>query len=229
MHHRTPEIIHVAKLINRTPSALAMKLVNFASIDPAITSTGRKGLSNASAMDREIWEEFNANWEGLALESQLILQTFQEEAAIEEVEELPTMNYFGATKEVRVEIRLKQAFFRKTVLSNYEGQCCMTGLKDERLLFASHIVPWSQDKQNRLNPRNGLCLSALHDRAFDKGLITVEASLTIRVSSALKSLATNKFTDAALLSLEGKPILTPSKFLPSAEFLAYHNQHIFLG
>lgn len=229
MHHRNPEIIAVAKLINRTPSALAMKLVNFASIDPTIISSGRKGLGNASALDKEIWDEFNANWEKLALESQLILQTIQGEAINEDVEDLPTMSYFGATRKARVEVRLKQAFFRKAVLSSYEGQCCMTGLRDERLLLASHIVPWSQDEQNRLNPRNGLCLSALHDRAFDKGLITVESNLRIRVSSALRNLANNEFANTALISLDGKVILTPSKFSPSTEFLDYHNQHIFLG
>ncbi len=229
MHHRNPEIIRVAKLINRTPSALAMKLVNFASIDPTITSTGRKGLGNASALDKEIWDEFNANWEKLALESRLILQTIQGEVVNEDVEDLSPMNYFGATRKAQVEVRIKQAFFRKAVLSSYEGQCCMTRLSDERLLLASHIVPWSLDEQNRLNPRNGLCLSALHDRAFDKGLITVESNFRIRVSSAISSLADNEFAMAALLSLDGKMILTPSKFPPSAEFLDYHNQHIFLG
>jgi hypothetical protein len=28
----------------------------------------------------------------------------------------------------------------------------MSGLSDSRLLIASHIVPWSSDKANRLNP-----------------------------------------------------------------------------
>lgn len=47
----------------------------------------------------------------------------------------------------------------------------MSGLAEPRLLIASHIVPWSKDKTNRLNPSNGLCLSAIHDRAFDQGFI----------------------------------------------------------
>ena len=42
--------------MGRTPSALAMKLVNIAGLDPAITSTGRRGLSNASAGDRDMWD-----------------------------------------------------------------------------------------------------------------------------------------------------------------------------
>ena len=41
LHSKNPQIIELAKLIGRTPSALAMKLVNFASLDPSITDTGR--------------------------------------------------------------------------------------------------------------------------------------------------------------------------------------------
>jgi hypothetical protein len=49
---RTPEVIKLAGLIGRTPGAVAMKLSNFASLDPAITGTGRKGLEGASNLDR---------------------------------------------------------------------------------------------------------------------------------------------------------------------------------
>lgn len=230
MHHRNPEIIRIAKLINRTSSALAMKLVNFASLDPSIINTGRKGLGNASSLDREIWDEFNADWETLAIESQLILQAIGiDEGQDGNTESQLSESYFGETRKAQVEVRIKQSFFRKAVLSSYEGRCCMTGLNDERLLLASHIVPWSQSKQDRLNPRNGLCLSALHDRAFDKGLITVEPSTKIRVSSAVKDLAGNKFARASLLSLDKQFISLPSKFPPSEEFLKYHNLQIFLG
>lgn len=52
MHSRNPEIIRLATLIGRTPSALAMKLTNIARLDPAITSTGRKRLSGASAANK---------------------------------------------------------------------------------------------------------------------------------------------------------------------------------
>jgi len=52
MHSRNPEIIRLATLIGRTPSALAMKLTNIARLDPAITSIGRKGLNGASAADK---------------------------------------------------------------------------------------------------------------------------------------------------------------------------------
>ncbi|PKO63479.1 MAG: hypothetical protein CVU23_10510 [Betaproteobacteria bacterium HGW-Betaproteobacteria-17] len=177
LHSRNAEIIELATLIGRTPSAVAMKLVNFASLDPAITSTGRSGLGNASSLDREVWDEFHADWERLAVECALLNQQLLEGraepvSAPESDETFDLNDYSGETRQVLTEQRIKQNFFRRAVLASYRGRCCMSGLSDARLLIASHIVPWSKDKANRLNPSNGLCLSAIHDRAFDKGLIS---------------------------------------------------------
>ena len=69
MHSRNPEIIKYAELISRTPSALAMKLTNIASLDPAITSSGRRGLRNISLTDKAMWDEMQADWEGFAVEA----------------------------------------------------------------------------------------------------------------------------------------------------------------
>ena len=57
------------------------------------------------------------------------------------------------------------------VLSNYDSKCAITGIDIPQLLYASHIIPWSQNENERLNPENGICLSALYDKAIDKGLI----------------------------------------------------------
>ena len=105
----------------------------------------------------------------------------------------------------------------------------MSGLGVPELLIASHIVPWKVDRPNRLNPRNGLCLSALHDRAFDKGFITVTIDLRIKVSKALKKYDSEKFLASSLLSLDGKDLLLPEKFFPNPDFLAYHVKNIFKG
>ena len=88
-------------------------------------------------------------------------------------------------------------------------------------MVASHIVPWSKDKANRLNPSNGLCLSAIHDRAFDKGLITLSEDMKVIVSAELKR---NKeaFVKNALIPLDGKPIELPERFTPQHEFIAWH-------
>ena len=60
LHRGNSEIIRVATAIGRSPSALAMKLTNIASLDPAITATGRAGLTGASAADRQMWQEMEA-------------------------------------------------------------------------------------------------------------------------------------------------------------------------
>ncbi len=227
IHSRNPFIMQVAKQLNRTPSSLAMKMLNFASLDPIIIDSGRHGLGNASNADREVWQEFHRDWEKLALEGQLYLKS----AKVISPKELPKIessDFTGRTKKSTVEVRLKQYFFRQTVLSSYQRRCCMTGLSDPRLLVASHIIPWSKDKANRLNPSNGLCLSALHDKAFDQGLITVLPDLRIRVSTYLKE-TKNEFCEMAFVRLEGKKIETPEKFLPSAVFLGYHNKVIYLS
>lgn len=229
MHKGNPEVIRLAKLIGRTPSSVAMKLVNFASLDPAITSTGRTGLGNASAGDRAIWGEFHEDWEHLALESAKVIDGLLKKAVhsknnAPEIDGDPITNYEGLTKSVTVEVRIKQSFFRKAVLSSYQNRCCISGVQEPRLLIASHIIPWSEDKRNRLNPRNGLCLSALHDRAFDQCLITVTPDYRIQVSKKLKSQSDNSMIDSALIKMQGKKITLPEKFWPDEEFLVWHNR-----
>jgi predicted restriction endonuclease len=233
LHSRNPEIIELATLIGRTPSAVAMKLVNFASLDPAITGTGRRGLGNASALDREIWNEFQADWEGLALECEqlrrqlgfTVAEEIEEETSAENL--LTPEDFTGETRRVVTEQRIKQHFFRRAVLSSYRGRCCMSGLSEPRLLIASHIVPWSKDKTNRLNPSNGLCLSAIHDRAFDKGLISLTDDWRIVVSKELRK-RDELFVQQVLLPLEGQQIELPERFLPDHAFLVRHRQDVFL-
>jgi predicted restriction endonuclease len=230
MDARNLIINKMAALIGRTPSALAMKMVNFASLDPAITGSGRSGLGNASNADRAVWNEFHADWDALAVESQAAVEQFAKGTVpelIEDGEVTEGKDYTGETRSVQIEQRVRQNFFRKAVLSNYDGRCCVTGLKEPRLLLASHIVPWSRDKGNRLNPHNGLCLSALHDRAFDLGFITVRPDLRIRVSREMHSLLDNPFAKSSLIEIEGREILRSVKFHPDPAFLDWHGREVF--
>jgi DNA (cytosine-5)-methyltransferase 1 len=229
LHSRNPEIIKLAKLIGRTPGAVAMKLVNFASLDPAITSTGRAGLGNAGSLDREVWAEFHADWEKLAVECEMLRRNLDRSAPPEDEadELLAPEDYTGETRRIVTEQRIKQNFFRRAVLSSYQGRCCMSGLSEPRLLVASHIVPWGKDKTNRLNPSNGLCLSAIHDRAFDKGLITLTNDFKIVVSKELKR-KKEPFVVEVFLPLDGRTIEPPERFAPQAEFIAWHRSKLFV-
>lgn len=230
LHSRNPEIIKYAERIGRTPSALAMKLTNIASLDPAITSTGRKGLSGASSADRKMWEEMQNDWESFALASETaISEIAQEKDNVSVIEyEDPEDSYVGLDREINTKARIGQRFFRRSVLSAYNYKCCITGLAVPTLLVASHIIPWKMDTTNRLNPRNGLSLSMLHDKAFDLGIITINDDKTIRVSNK-QGLESDLFFQAALKSYENKPIALPEKFAPHEEFLAYHRASIFQG
>jgi putative restriction endonuclease len=228
-HSKNPELISAAQLIGRTPSALAMRLSNIASLDPAITSSGRRGLANASAADREMWEEMHADWEHFAIEAEQAASAAGVGLPYEEVvgdTEDPTVDYTGGSKAAQVMIRIGQNFFRRAVLSAYDHRCCITGLALPSLLVASHIIPWSADARNRLNPRNGLCLSVLHDGAFDAGIITIARNMTVHVST--KHAETHgPFFESAIASYDGHPIMLPEKFQPDPQFLDYHRQHIF--
>lgn len=66
-----------------------------------------------------------------------------------------------------------QRVFAKAVKDNYRWECAVTGIKTKAFLVASHIVPWSADKEIRLDPSNGICLSTFVDRAFDSGYLTI--------------------------------------------------------
>lgn len=80
-----------------------------------------------------------------------------------------------ATEAERLVIqRVGQDVFRRALLEYWNFECPLTGIRDEALLRASHIVPWSQceSDEERLDVHNGLLLSALWDAAFDKGLVT---------------------------------------------------------
>ncbi len=231
MHSRNPEIIKYAELIGRTPSALAMKLTNIASLDPKITESGRVGLKNASAADKMMWEEMQMDWEQFAIKSQRVTSTYGTTPELEVVISDTTIpdeiiDYTGNNKTVETTTRIGQDFFRRSVLSAYNFQCCITGLAVPKLLVASHIVPWRVDAANRLNPKNGLCLSMLHDKAFDTGIITITEDMTIIVSREYDT-NTDHFFKSALLAYDNKPISLPEKFQPHREFLDYHRKYIF--
>jgi putative restriction endonuclease len=228
LHRGQPKIKQIAQWIGRTPSSVAMKLTNLASLDPQIIASGRKGMGHASKLDEEIWQELQTHWDPVALEAAAEYEKLAVNhglpANVDVIDELPEITQIpeGKTRLATVEVRVNQARFRKAILASYNNTCCISGLQHEKLVIASHIVPWSQDKQNRLNPQNGLCLSALHDKAYDQGLITVMPDYTVRVSQALKNNSDHPFTNAALLDFDKRLIHMPERFCPAPRFLKSH-------
>jgi len=227
LHNRNPEIISLANLIGRTPSSVAWKLSNFARLDPSLQSRGIVGATHGSRRDKEIWDEFAQDWERLSFESERLLAQMEgrsiEQATNIDVSDLPP----GMERETIIRTRVNQGFFRSTVLAAYSSKCCITGLAIPEMLNASHIVPWSIDIKNRVNPRNGLCLNALHDRAFDRGLLTITPDYRVKLSKSIKRLQDGEAILNLFLRYDGQKVALPDKFLPDTRFIEYHNQQIF--
>ncbi len=225
MHKATFEIIKFAELIGRTPSSIALKLGNFASFDPTLKERGIKGASNASKLDKQIWDEFYNNWDAALIESEKLLAE-RKNTTIEKLNNIDVGKIIkeGLEKERLVKTRVNQSLFRTMLLATYNNKCCITQIANTELLIASHIVPWGKDEKNRLNPMNGLLLNALHDKAFENGLITITEDYTIKVSSLLKKKNMPEAIQQNFIDFEGKQIHLPDKFLPAKEFLKIHNE-----
>lgn len=223
-----PKIIKIAKIIGRSVNSVKMKIGNFGSFDPELKKRGIVGLVNASKLDEVVWNEFNNNWDDLAFESEKILTSFEGNDILkkEQISEDGFCFAEGAEKERLVKTRVNQNFFRQTVLSANNSSCCITGIDIPALLIASHIIPWSKAAKDRLNPRNGLCLNALHDKAFDKGLMTITADFKIKISPKILAKPSAPI-EKWIASFEGKNIIIPERFVPTAEILEYHNKNIF--
>lgn len=229
MHKTNPLIIELAELIGRTPSSITLKLGNFASFDPTLKARGIKGASNASKLDKTIWDEFYNNWDDALLKSESLLAE-KKNCTVEKINKIDFENLpkNGKEKERLIKVRINQSLFRNIVLATYNQQCCITGIQQSELLIASHIIPWSKDKKNRLNPMNGLCLNALHDIAFDSGLIAIRPEdYCLILSPHLKHKNINAAFECNFLAYENKQIILPDKFLPAPEFLDYHMNNIF--
>lgn len=221
-HQRNPEVIQLAQKLERTPSALAMKLCNLASLDASVPAIG---LAHASSLDKALWKEMESNWEALFEEANLASLNLLSKSSPPEFTD-PKVNYEGYEREALKKSRIGQMIFRKAVLTAYDQKCCISGLDIPTLLVASHIVPWAKDKNNRLNPTNGLCLSSVHDQAFDKGIITISEDWKLIISPKYKD-TPQAFFQSAFMDFEGKQITLPKRFTPNQEFLALHRDTIF--
>jgi len=228
LHRSNPEIIQFAKLLDRTPSALAMKLVNFASLDPIHRARNVRGLSNISIADREVWEEFHSDWEELAARSQAAMENL---TALKPSAHTPLPESMIETQRTETvgsaRVRLVQGFFRAAVLAAYDAQCAICRLGLPELLVASHIIPWSKDARRRADPTNGLALCVLHDKAFDIGLISLDDSHRVLLSPRAKLESTSRLHIVGLHEAEGTPVAKPTRFQPDQAAIQYHRQNVF--
>lgn len=181
--------------------------------------------------DCAMWAEYHANLNELAPEGEALLaqlMTGEPDASIDvqpdgrvlKVPEGPTESTAS------VKVRRCQQYFRQAVLNTYQGRCAVTGLAVRDLLVASHIIPWNAAEQHRLDSQNGIALNALHDKAFDRGLITFDTALRLVCSKALKDHFANATVARHFQTYEGKPLTIPAEAAgPKPEYMAWHRSH----
>lgn len=230
MYARNREVIKIAHLIGRTPNAVALRLVNYASYDPQLKQRGISGMSHGGKKCEEYWDAFADDPEKLLYESERILAQYEgisvEKKFEKELRDIPS-DIIGETKISQVKTRVNQNIFRQIILANYDYKCALSGIDIPELLVASHIIPWSENKKERLNPENGICLSSLYDKAFDQGLISFDNSCKVLFSGRLSSNVGKDYYDKYFLPIYGESLTETRKYAVNPLFLEWHRDCIF--
>ncbi len=229
----TKEVQELAAFLGRSVGAVVFKLGNLKSLD---ASDPGRGFTNGARIDREVWEHYVDKPGQLFEDARIIAERRLQDAGAASSEDRSYIlddGLEGLTRSFHEDDQLRiakwrrgQEAFRLYLLRGYGESCCLSGMKQADFLVASHIVPWSVDAANRLNPRNGLLLNVFLDKAFDRGYMTIDAStFAVRVSSDIK----DDMVKDALLSYDGQEIRLPrnSQRWPRRDFLEYHNDMVF--
>lgn len=120
--------------------------------------------------------------------------------------------------------RIGQHAFREVILEIYENRCCLTGIDLPEVNRASHIIGWAERSATRMDPRNGLCLSATYDAAFDRKLISFDKDYRLMLSKTIRERVANEALETHFLNREGQQLELPQRFQPLQEYLAVHRQ-----
>jgi putative restriction endonuclease len=232
LDRKTPEVIHLANIIGRSPNAVALRLVNFAAYDPILQQRGISGMTHGGKTCKRFWNEFSVDREMVLYESERILAeregTTIEQKFKDDIADIPAY-IVGETRTRQVKTRVNQHLFRQIVLSNYESRCALTGIDLPELLVASHVIPWAKNEQERLNPENGICLSSLYDKAFDKGLMSFDSTLKAIFSPRLAENVGKEYYTRYFVPIEHLALTAPRKYRVNPAFLEWHRDCIFQG
>lgn len=236
-NYRNAEIIKLSELIGKTPGAVAFKLVHLSRQDPKHKDRV-KGLANPGKNAIEMYNEFANNWDEMFYQSEVLLAQYQnktiQEIALDKIQIQEIENDIFNGKEGKdiqrlVKTRVNQSLFRRVVVNNYSNSCAICALDIQNLLVASHILKWSENQSNRLNPENGLCLCSIHDKAFELGYIGIKSDYTILLSTEIRQLKEKETFTSLFGRHENKSIVLPDKFYPNTQFLENHLNDTFKG
>lgn len=236
-NYRNVEVLKLAELIGKTPGAVAFKLVHLSRQDPKHKDRV-KGLTNPGKNAIEMYNEFTNNWDEMLYQSEVLLAKYQNKNVeeivlnkieIQEIEKDILSGKEGKDIERIVKARVNQSLFRKVVVNNYSNSCAICALDIPNLLVASHILKWSENHSNRLNPENGLCLCNIHDKAFELGYIGINSDYRILVSKEIQNMKEKETFSSIFGRHENRSIILPDKFYPNIQFLESHLNTTFKG
>lgn len=158
---------------------------------------------------------FPASMQGDAAAETFDVSAVEVEAFREQIEH---KNFEVADSQATVKTRgSAQKAFAEAVKTNYGFRCAITGIATKDFLVASHIVPWSEDQSIRLDPSNGICLSLLVDRAFEKGHLLIEDDLTIHIN--WDKVGDDQVLRSQLEPYDGLKLNAPNNGKPKVEYL----------
>ncbi|MDB1262828.1 HNH endonuclease [Bifidobacterium bifidum] len=240
------DVQRLASFLHRTPSSVALKIWNIAAYDANRKACGRVGMKHGSKLDSQVWQWYAEDPDAFMEQCLDVLRRALLQANASNFTPAPLapdrhspletatallIDEHAPTKEERpitMLQRVNQSYFRNSLLQNYHGTCCITGMQIPKLLIASHIKPWKASTPNeKTAASNGLLLNAFHDRAFDQGLISIDDDYRIMVNH--DKVRHSDISDRWLYDFDGHEISLPAISQPSHEFIEYHHKHIFLA
>ena len=219
-----PEIIALCDFFNdngyhSVVSGIRNKMENLKSVDPEYTADGRTGRNNIRQGFKELWlEELRSGFSELDKHVEWAVSEIVKHSPADAAGAMPVWRH-----------RSGQANYRDRVLAAFDNSCCISGIQTPDLIQACHIKPYricERDgmEEQKTDVRNGLCMSVLHHKAFDSGLITIDEEHRLLISSEWEDLADD---DTFFRPYEGRRIRETSRTIIGEEYLEYHRENIF--
>lgn len=220
-----PDLVKLAEALSRTPGAVSFKSANFRFIDPY--SKG-KGFEHGSKMDAKVWTAYSDDIERAKEIFDLFIQSPDPSSEVIDTEQrIDSKNYDIPDSYGRAAVRTSQFKIRANALSIYGESCSLCHIDLPMLLVASHVVPWKADQKIRADPRNVILLCAMHDKMFDRGIISIDENYRVIGSTKLNEYP---IAERHVKQLEGKKmgIKGGGEMLPKQDYLEYHRKHVFI-
>ena len=162
-------------------------------------------LGFAPGRYQAMYPTFISGWDADALKARIAFGVLEQETLAPPVNALERRYALRAVKQ-----RLHQASFREAVITAYNGRCALSGLPEQRLLDAAHIISDRNERLGQPIVPNGLPLSKIHHAAFDAHLIGIDPDYRLHVSDRLLDKKDGPMLEV-LKQLEGEAIHLPNR------------------